>query len=137
MNNEVFNAPGFDDPKGYSDAVRVGPRKRLVFLAGHVAFDAARAILHPGELVPQVGVALANLKNTLESAGGTPEDLVKMTILVTDVGAWRDQAKAIGAAWRDAIGKVYPATTLIPVHALFDQGAMVEIEAVAAVPEAV
>ena len=134
MNNDVFNAPGFDQPRGYSDAVRVAADRRLVFLAGHVAFDANRTIQDPGELVPQVGAALRNLKATLEAAGGAPEDLVKLTILVTDVQGWRDQSKAVGVVWRDAIGKVYPATTLIPVSELFDLGAVVEIEGIAAVP---
>lgn len=134
MTNEVFNSPGFSDPVGYSDAMRVGPGRRLVFLAGHVAFDERREIQHPDDLVPQVGKTLRNLRATLEAAGGQPEDLVKLTILVTDVQAWRSGAKAIGQEWRGALGKVYPATTLVPVHALFDVGAMVEIEGVAAVP---
>ena len=134
MNNETFNAPGFSDSAGYSDAVRIAPGRRLVFLAGHVAFDSRRAILHPGDLVAQVGVTLRNLRATLEAAGGQPEDLVKLTILVTDVEAWRTEAKAVGAAWREALGKVYPAMTLLPVPGLYAPGAVVEIEGVAAVP---
>ena len=134
MSNETFNTPGFSDPVGYSDAMGVGPGRRLVFLSGHVAFDAQRSILHPGDLVAQVGVTLRNLRATLEAAGGQPEDLVKLTVLVTDVQAWRSDAKAVGAAWREALGKVYPAMTLVPVSGLYDPGAVVEIEGVAAVP---
>jgi len=133
MNNEVFNAPGFEKPVGYSDSMRVGDGRRLVFLAGHVAFDAARNIQHPGALVPQVEVVLSNLKATLAAAGGEPADLVKLTILVTDVAAWGAAAKEIGVVWRATLGTVYPATTLIGVDGLFDDGAVVEIEGVAAV----
>lgn len=134
MNNDVVNAPGFIDPVGYADAMRVADGRRLVFLAGHVAFDENREIQHPGDLVSQVRVLLENLKTTLAAAGGAPEDLVRLQILVTDVASWRTNAREIGSVWRDVLGKCYPATTLLGVTALFDEGAVVEIEGVAAVP---
>lgn len=133
MNNDIVNAPGFDDPVGYCDAVRIPEGRRLVFLAGHVAFDACRTIQYPNDLVAQVRVVLSNLKGTLAAAGGAPEDLVKLTILVTDVAGWRRNAREIGRVWRDVLGKCYPATTLMGVAGLYDEGAVLEIEGVAAV----
>ncbi|MAG56214.1 MAG: enamine deaminase RidA [Planctomycetes bacterium] len=132
--NEHVNAPGFVDPVGYSDATRSGDGRRLVFLAGHVAFDKERRIVHAGDLVAQVRQTLHNLRGTLEAAGGHPEDLVKLTIHTMDVPAWRAQLGPIGAAWRDVLGRVFPATTLLGIAELFDDGALVEIDGIAAVP---
>jgi len=134
MDNQNVNAPDSVPPSGYSDATVVGSGRRLVFLGGHVSYDRSRQIVHPGDLPAQVEQALENLRNTLAAAGGNPEDLVKLTIHVVGVGAWRSQLEAIGVAWQKTLGKVYPATTLLGVEALFDTAALVEIDGVAALP---
>jgi enamine deaminase RidA (YjgF/YER057c/UK114 family) len=103
-------------------------------LGGHVAFDANRKLLFANELLPQVRQTLINLKSTLESVGGKPEQLVKLTIHTPVVQLWRSEAKAIGEHWREILGKVYPAMTLIGVTELFDVGALVEIDGLAALP---
>jgi enamine deaminase RidA (YjgF/YER057c/UK114 family) len=128
MELKSINAPGFVPPKGYQDAVLATDVRTLLALGGHVAFDAARRIVSPGELVPQFRAALVNLKATLEAAGFAFEAVVKLTIYVVDVVEYRAKTKELGAAWRDVFGRAFPAMTLIGVTALMEPGAVVEID---------
>lgn len=131
---EFIHAQGFVPPRGYSDAAIAPSSGRLLVLGGHVAFDTQRQIVHPGELVPQVRQTLQNLLATLTTAGTTPNHIIKLVIHTPVVGQWRDESKAIGVVWREVLGKVYPAMTLIGVTELFDKGALVEIDGLAALP---
>ena len=67
----------------------------------------------------------------LRAAGGAPTDLARVAIYVTDLAAYRSSRKAIGEAWRERLGKHYPAVALVEVSGLVDEGAVVEIEATA------
>lgn len=127
--------PGSTPPRGYSDATLVGRAGHTIFLGGHVAFDTRRNILHPGQLVPQMRQALINLKATLSAAGALPEHLVKLNIYTLDVPAYRSHLREIGEVWREVLGPAYPAMTLLGVRELFDEGALIEIEGIAVVPE--
>jgi enamine deaminase RidA (YjgF/YER057c/UK114 family) len=106
---------------------------RLAFLAGHTAQGPSGAI-RGASLVEQFDLALANLLATLAAAGGTPDSLVKLTIYVVDPADYRANAAAIGERWRARVGRDYPAIALLGVHSLWDPSALVELEAVAAVP---
>lgn len=132
MERRNITGTGMERPRGYEDAVLCEGARSVLFLGGHVAFDANRKILHPGDLVAQVRVTLANIKATLGAAGLDPSNLVKLTIHVTDVAAYRAKLGEIGKAWRDAFGKVYPAMTLLGVTALMEPGCVVEIDGIAA-----
>ena len=65
------------------------------------------------------------------AAGAAPEDLAKMTVFVTDLDAYRSSLRAIGQAWKARLGKHFPAMALVGVAGLVEEGAVVEIEAVA------
>lgn len=120
---------------GYSHGIQANG---LVFIAGQVGgeptgdggFD-----IVDGGLVPQFETALSNLSTVLEAAGASPDDLVDMTVFVTDIEAYRSQRKALGEVWRRVLGKRYPAMALVEVRALFDPEAMVEVKAIAVVDE--
>ncbi len=132
--HENLSMPGSAPPKGYSDGTLAAEGGRLLMLGGHVAFDERRKIQHADQLVPQVETALKNLLATLKSAGGAPEHLVRITIYTVDVGAWRENTKAIGRIWQSVLGPVYPAMTLLGVLDLYDPGAVVEIDGTAVIP---
>lgn len=132
MERRNITGPGMERPRGYEDAVLCEGARSVLFLGGHVAFDANRKILHPGDLVAQVRVTLANLKATLGSAGLDASNLVKLTIHVTDVAAYRARLAEIGKVWREVLGKAYPAMTLLGVTALMEPGCVVEIDGIAA-----
>lgn len=133
MTHRNVQLPGSVPPIGYADAT-LAARGTLLHLGGHVAFDLARTIQHPGDLVAQVRLTLANLCKTLHAAGALPEHLVKLTIYTPDVPGWRHHPKEIGAAWKETLGRVWPAMTLVGVAELFDPEALVEIDGIAVIP---
>ena len=131
--HQVVNQPGSVAPRGYSDSVLAGPG-RLLVLGGHVSFDQDRRIVHRGDLPAQVGQTLRNLRATLAAAGGTPDPRGKLTIHTLDVPLYRAKLRQIGEIWRRELGCAYPAMTLLGVAALFDDGALVEIDGIAVIP---
>jgi enamine deaminase RidA (YjgF/YER057c/UK114 family) len=125
---ENFNPPELAPASGFSHATSGGG---LVFLGGQVGSDESGRIVEPGDLVAQFGRAIRNVGVALRAGGSSPEQAVKLTYYVTDVGAYRAGLKEIGAAYREVFGRHFPATSLFGVAALFDPDAMVEIECVA------
>jgi enamine deaminase RidA (YjgF/YER057c/UK114 family) len=124
-----FNPPELPAPSGYSHAS--AGSGELVFLAGQVGSDRSGKIQDPGDIAAQFGLAIRNLGIALEGSGCAPDDVVKVTYLVTDVAAYRAAAKEIGGHYRAVFGRHFPASTLLEVKGLYDPEAMVEIEAVA------
>jgi enamine deaminase RidA (YjgF/YER057c/UK114 family) len=128
---ERVNPPSLAAPSGFSHAVRA--TGTTVFLAGQTGLDAGGRIV-TGGLVAQFEQALANLLEALRAVGGTPADLAKVTIYITDIPAYRAAAREIGTVWRRLAGREYPAAAGIGVARLWDDEALVEIEGVAVLP---
>jgi len=124
--------PGWPRPKGYSNGVSA--RGRNIFTAGVVGWDANERFVTT-DLAGQFRQALTNILAILAEDGAGPEHLVRMTCYVTDIAEYRGSLAAIGAAWRDVIGRHFPAMALVAVTALVDPAAKIEIEATAVVPE--
>jgi enamine deaminase RidA (YjgF/YER057c/UK114 family) len=122
-------------PVGYSYGYEV-KSGRVVFVAGQVAMDAAGKIVARGDIVAQFRQVCANLKAVIEAAGGDMGDYVKLTIYVLDVPGYKRSLRTIGDVYREYFGKHFPAMTLVGARDLFDaaEGAMLEIEGVAALP---
>jgi len=120
-------------PSGFSYGYEV-KSGRLVFLAGQVAVDEHGTIVGTGDLVAQFRQVCRNLHATVTAAGGAMDDIVKLTIYVLDVAAYKRQLKELGGVYREYFGKHFPAMTLVGARDLFDatEGAMIEIEGVAA-----
>jgi enamine deaminase RidA (YjgF/YER057c/UK114 family) len=117
--------------RGFSHATIAGG---LVWLGGQIGSDATGKILEPDDIVAQYTRAIRNVSIALRAAGSTPGDTVKLTYYVTDLKAYKEHLRAIGAAYREVFGNHYPATTLVEVRSLFDPAALVEIDAVAVCP---
>jgi enamine deaminase RidA (YjgF/YER057c/UK114 family) len=122
------NPPELAPARGFSHATVAGD---TVWIGGQVGSDSAGAIVEPGDLVAQYGRAIRNLAIALRAAGCEPEDTVKLTYYVTDIQAYRDNRRAIGAVYRELFRSDYPASTLVEVRSLVDPNAVIEIDAVA------
>jgi enamine deaminase RidA (YjgF/YER057c/UK114 family) len=134
--HRVVDPASLAKPVGYAHAVVAAPG-RTVHLSGQVGWDRAGAFPPAsGGLVAQVDRALESLLVALREAGGAPEHVVSMRVHVLSAAAWRADAKAIGAVWRARMGRWYPAMTLVQVAGLYEPEALVEIDAVAVVPDA-
>lgn len=131
MTGERINPPELGRPSGFSHAVRVPAGRELVFLAGQTALDADGVIIGTG-VAEQFEQALGNLLTALRAAGGEPRDLTSVTIYILDMDDYRAHARQIGRIWRRLAGDHYPAMAGIGVSRLWDAGALVELQGVAA-----
>jgi len=133
MTNQEVIVPGWPAPRGYANGRTAAGR--ALYIAGQIGWDAGGAF-PPGGLVPQFAQALDNVLAVVRAAGGRAEDLATMTVYVTDIAAYRAGARELGAIWRPRLGKHFPAMALVAVSALVEPNAVVEIQAVAHLPEA-
>jgi enamine deaminase RidA (YjgF/YER057c/UK114 family) len=115
-------------PVGFSHGMRGAGE--LLFVAGQIGWDRQGRMVS-GDLVEQFDQALANVLEVVAAAGGTPASVARLVLYVTDKSEYRSRRKPIGAAYRERMGRHYPAMTLVEVSALLEDDAKVEIEAVA------
>ncbi len=132
MGNEFLQPPGWAAPKGYSNGVAASGRQ--VYLAGQIGWNESQQLVS-SRFAVQVRQALQNIVTLLAQAGGRPEHLVRLTWFVTTLDEYRAEVKDIGTAYRDVIGRHYPPMSVVQVVSLVEQGAKVEIEATAVVPD--
>ena len=124
--------PGWPRPKGYANGVSA--KGRLIATAGIVGWN-AREEFETDDLAGQFRQVLRNTLDILAEDGAGPEHIVRMTWYVTDIHAYRSSLAEIGAAWRELIGKNFPAMAVIGVTALVEPEAKIEIETLAVVPD--
>lgn len=106
----------------------------MVFTAGVIGWDQTGTIVAP-DLAGQLRQILINTLAILAEDGAGPEHIVRMTWYVVDVDEYRQGLAAIGAAYRETIGRHFPAMAVVGVEALVEPGARIEIETIAVVPE--
>lgn len=133
MAHEIITAPELAEPVGYAHAIAAAPGK-TVYLGGQTALNADGVIVGEG-LAEQLDQAAGNVVAALRAAGGAPEDIVSMQMFVTDVAAYRAQLRELGFVWRRHFGRNYPASGLFGVTRLFDDEALIELMAVAVIPQ--
>jgi enamine deaminase RidA (YjgF/YER057c/UK114 family) len=131
---DVVQPAGWRAPRGYSNGMSA--RGRSVFVAGQIGWD-ADAQFHSDGLVDQFRQALSNVCAVVAAAGGGVGDIVRMTIYVTDIEAYRACLAEVGRAYRDVMAKHFPAMALLGVVALVEPRAKVEIEATAVIADGV
>jgi len=119
-------------PKGYANGVAA--RGTTVFVGGQIGWN-ARQEFETDDFVAQSRQALANVVAVLREADAGPEHVTRMTWYVVDKREYVASAKALGAAYREVMGRHYPAMTAVAVTALMEDRAKVEIEVTAVVPD--
>lgn len=129
---KILQPPGWATPKGYANGVAA--RGTLVFVGGQVGWNAAQRF-ESDDFTSQARQALANIVAVLAEAGARPEHVVRMTWYVTDKHEYLASYRALGAAYREVMGRHFPAMTAVEVSGLVEEGAKVEIEATAVIPE--
>jgi 2-iminobutanoate/2-iminopropanoate deaminase len=128
MNREEIRVDGLAEPiSHFTDAVRAG---ELLFVSGIVAVDGEGRLVGGADVVAQTRQVFENMRAVLTAAGCGFEDVVKVTIFVTDI----DDRPKINPLRQEVFGAARPASTLVEVSRLAVPGAKVEIEAVALIP---
>jgi enamine deaminase RidA (YjgF/YER057c/UK114 family) len=126
-----INPAALPVPHGYSHGTLSG---NTLYLGGQTALDRDMKIV-PGGIVEQFRQAFGNVIATLREAGGVPEDLVSITIFLTDIPDYQAHGREIGQVWRELAGSVYPAMAGIGTTALWQPEALIEILGVAVSPD--
>jgi enamine deaminase RidA (YjgF/YER057c/UK114 family) len=129
---EILQPAGWAAPKGYANGVAA--RGRIVFVGGQIGWNAAQRF-ETDDFVAQARQALANIVAVLAEAGARPEHVTRMTWYVVDKREYLSCGRDLGAAYREIMGRHYPAMTAIEVVSLMEEAARVEIEATAVVPD--
>lgn len=131
---ELINPGGLEAPSGYSHLARISSG-RLVLVAGQAPFNAAGEVVGKGDFAAQCRQVWENLRTAVEAAGGAPRDYATLTMYVTDVNAYHEHRKEIGASYRAVFGKHFPAITLVQVTGLYNPDCMVEVSGLACIDD--
>jgi enamine deaminase RidA (YjgF/YER057c/UK114 family) len=124
----AVNPASLAPPRGYSHGVRGAGT--MLFVAGQVGWDGEGRLVST-EFLPQFARALDNVLAVVREAGGEPACVGRLTIYVTDKEQYRGRLREIGVAYRERMGRHFPAMALVEVRSLLEDGALVEIEATA------
>jgi enamine deaminase RidA (YjgF/YER057c/UK114 family) len=127
----ILQPPGWPRPKGYSCGVSA--QGTLVFVSGQIGWD-EQGHFPAGDIAGQVRQALRNVVTVLAEAGARPEHVTRLTWYVTDKREYLAAQAEIGAAYREVIGRHFPAMSVVEVTALVEDAAKVEIEATGVIP---
>jgi enamine deaminase RidA (YjgF/YER057c/UK114 family) len=131
--SEILLPEGWAKPIGYANGIAA--RGRLVFVAGQIGWNPATCQFETDDFAAQTEQTLRNVAAVLREAGAGPEHIARMTWYITDKPAYLAARREIGRAWRDILGRIYPAMSVVVVSALIEDRAKIESEATAVVPE--
>ena len=129
--HQILLPDGWPRPRGYANGVLA--EGRMIFTGGVIGWDESERLV-ADDIAGQFRQVLVNTLAILAEGGAGAEHIVRMTWYITDIAAYRDSLAAIGAAYREMIGRHFPAMAVIGVSALVEPGALIEIETMAVVP---
>jgi enamine deaminase RidA (YjgF/YER057c/UK114 family) len=129
MTIQLLQPAGWPRPKGYANGLVAEGRQ--VFVAGQVGWDEQQQF--PQTLAAQVRQALQNIVTVLNEANARPEHIVRLTWYLTSRDEYHAELEQIGQAYREILGRHFPAMTVVQVVALMEAQAKVEIEATAVI----
>jgi enamine deaminase RidA (YjgF/YER057c/UK114 family) len=132
MKMTILNPEALAQPRGYSNGM-LFEGGSLLFIAGQVGWDRESRIVSD-DFAQQFAQALENVLAVVRKAGGGPENIGRLLIFVTDKDEYSSRLRDIGTAYRQLMGKHFPAMTLVEVKSLLEDLAKVEIEALAVIP---
>ena len=130
--SQILQPPDWVKPLGYANGIAASGRQ--VFIAGQVGWNAQQQF-ESDNFVSQAEQTLKNIVTILNEAGGAPEHIVRLTWYVTDKQEYLDNLKEVGKCYRQVMGKHFPAMSLVQIAGLVEDGAKLEIEATAVIPD--
>ena len=128
----ILQPAGWAQPKGYANGVAA--KGRNIFVSGMIGWDPQGKLVSK-DFVEQVRQTLKNIVHVLAEARAKPEHIVRMNWYVVDKKEYIGAYKELGKVYREIIGSHYPAMTAVQVIGLIEDGARVEIEVTAVLPD--
>jgi enamine deaminase RidA (YjgF/YER057c/UK114 family) len=129
---ELLNPPGLESPVGYAHVAKI-TGGTIVHVAGQAPFDTDGHVVGKGDFVAQFAQVVQNLKTAVNAAGGDPQQYAVLTIYITDLQAYLNNRKPLGAIYRKVFGQYFPAITLVEVKSLYNPDCMIEISGLAVI----
>jgi enamine deaminase RidA (YjgF/YER057c/UK114 family) len=129
---ELIDPKDLEAPVGYAHVAKL-TGGTVVHVAGQAPFNDRGQVVGKGDFVLQFTQVMRNLKIAVEAAGGRPNQYAVLTIYVTDLEAYWNNKKPLGAAYQKVFGKHFPAITLVEVKRLYNPDCMLEISGIAVV----
>ncbi|TMJ29190.1 MAG: RidA family protein [Alphaproteobacteria bacterium] len=129
--HRTLQPPGWPQPKGYANGILA--RGELVFVGGMIGADSAGDFA--AGFIAQMKQALTNIAAVLAEAGARPQHIVRLTWYVRDMDEYLADLPALGAAYREVMGRHFPAMAVVEVTRLVEPLARLEIEATAVLPQ--
>ena len=129
---QVPQPPGWAKPKGYSNGIAT--RGKIIFVAGQVGWDENEK-LNSDTFAGQARQALKNIVAILAQAGAGPQHICRMNWYVADKKEYLGSLRELGAVYRELIGKNFPVMTALQVGGFVEDGAKLEIEVTAVIPD--
>ncbi|MBB6180401.1 RidA family protein [Pseudorhizobium flavum] len=130
--HDILQPEGWAKPIGYSNGVAA--RGRQVYVGGQIGWN-SQCQFETDDFVEQVRQTLKNVVAVLAAGGAGPEHVTTMTWYFIDKAEYLANLKGIGQAYREIMGKNFPAMAAMQVTALIEDRAKIEIQAIAVVPE--
>ncbi len=128
MPHKVIHPEGWLPAKGYSNGMLA--KDGTLHIGGQIGWDAEKRFVS-ADFIGQMRQALLNIRAIVETAGGTVEDVTRLTWFVTDKDEYLAAQEEVGRAYREVFGKHFPAMSMVVVAGLVEDAAKVEIEATA------
>ena len=128
---QILQPPGWARARGFSNGIAC--KGSLVFIAGQVGWT-GEGKWEAQDFAGQFKQTLQNILSVLKEANGRPEHIVRLTWYVLDRQEYLNSLKAVGAAYRELMGKHYPTMAVVQVGGLVEPEARLEIEATAVIP---
>jgi enamine deaminase RidA (YjgF/YER057c/UK114 family) len=132
MTLELINPDDLPTPTTYTHVV-IATGSRLVFVAGQEPEDEHGNVIGPGDLALQARQVFSNVGRALAAAGARPDQVTKITIFIVDYR--REHLPTIEAGRQALFGDHKPADTVVAVEALSHSDYLIEVEAIAVLPD--
>ena len=130
---KILQPPGWAKPKGFANGIAVAGGT-TVYIAGQIGCT-GEGRFEARDFAGQFRQAMANIVAVLAEAGGRPEHIVRLTWYVLDKQEYLGALKEVGAAYRELMGRNFPAMAVVQVGGLVEPEARLEIEATAVIPD--
>ena len=132
MSHQVIHPEGWAPAKGYANGMLSADGH--LFVGGQIGWTAQQKF-EAHDFIGQMKQALMNIRAVVETAGGTPEDIMRLTWYVTDKAEYLAAQADVGRAYREVMGRHFPAMAMVVVAGLIEDEAKLEIEATAVIPK--